>query len=576
MVWPARVCDWPGCRLTWVRWAKEWLAAKATAITTTPMWTIMPPLARPSRPRHPWRRVASTSWRPAEPAAKAPSPNTTRGFRPRTPRTTATTTVSTASAAGHWSRWRSSSVDALRQGSTGATAIKNSRATTIGMVMRSKYGLPTEMRWPLMASASNGKTVPSSTTKAKAAKSRLLARKAPSRDTGESMVPGDRSRSPRQAMRPTVTATTKAKNAEDGRADPRGGEGVHRIEHSRTGQEGAEDRQAERGEEQREVPQPQHAPALLHHHRVQVGGPGDPGQERRVLHRIPRPEPAPPEHLVAPPGAEDDADGEKAPGEQRPAPGLDEPALAHPPGDQAGDGEGKGDGEADEAQVEHGRVEGHERMVLQQRIRARAVGRKRPAEGVEGIGRTDHQDEEEGDHDVADQGRPADQGIAPTVAVLVDHGRDVAGQDQGPEDDGALEGRPHPGDLEQQRRCPPAVGGDVLEREVVGEQAPLHGEGGEEGTGEDEPGVAPTGPQQVGPALHQPESQGDDADDRRHQAEDDGALADRRVHRGHGMRPHGARPHGARPHGARPHGAEDGEVGMLVSDVCTRSGCWAT
>ena len=41
----------------------------------------MPPLARPTRPRHPWRRVASTSWRAAAPAAKPAEPKTPAAAR---------------------------------------------------------------------------------------------------------------------------------------------------------------------------------------------------------------------------------------------------------------------------------------------------------------------------------------------------------------------------------------------------------------------------------------------------------------------------------------------------------------
>ena len=64
-----------------------------------------------------------------------------------------------------------------------------------------------------MASAMSGKTVPSSTTKAKPANSRLLPRNAPSRETGESIDPGERSRSPRQPMSAMHTATTSPKKA---------------------------------------------------------------------------------------------------------------------------------------------------------------------------------------------------------------------------------------------------------------------------------------------------------------------------------------------------------------------------
>ena len=77
-----------------------------------------------------------------------------------------------------------------------------------------------------------------------------------------------------------------------------------------------------------------------------------PRKEGGVLHRVPRPVAAPAEHLVAPPRPEDHADGQEAPGEEGPAPGLDEPALADPAGDKAGAGEGEGNGEADQPQVE--------------------------------------------------------------------------------------------------------------------------------------------------------------------------------------------------------------------------------
>ena len=53
--------------------------------------------------------------------------------------------------------------------------------------------------------------MPTSTTTAKATKSRLLTRKAPSRLTAASIPPAERSRSPRQAMRPTPVASTTPK-----------------------------------------------------------------------------------------------------------------------------------------------------------------------------------------------------------------------------------------------------------------------------------------------------------------------------------------------------------------------------
>ncbi len=52
--------------------------------------------------------------------------------------------------------------------------------------------------------------MPTRTTKAKPTKSTLLRRNAPSRLSGESMPPGERSLSPRQAISPTPVATTTA------------------------------------------------------------------------------------------------------------------------------------------------------------------------------------------------------------------------------------------------------------------------------------------------------------------------------------------------------------------------------
>ena len=54
--------------------------------------------------------------------------------------------------------------------------------------------------------------MPVSTTSAKPANNRLLRRNAASRDSGESMRPGERSSSPRHAIRPTPSAALKPRN----------------------------------------------------------------------------------------------------------------------------------------------------------------------------------------------------------------------------------------------------------------------------------------------------------------------------------------------------------------------------
>src|SRR5207249_777744 len=161
--------------------------------------------------------------------------------------------------AGSSKRCRTTSPLVARHGRPGATAMRNSSARPIGVVMRSKYGSPTDKRLPRSAWAIKGKTVPSSTTNASPANNRLLARN---------------------------------------------GDGVD-----------------ERGS-------------------------GDPRQQRRVLDRVPRPEPAPPQHLVAPPRAEDDADRQEAPRDQRRPARVRQPPFTEPPGDERTDREHERHGEA--------------------------------------------------------------------------------------------------------------------------------------------------------------------------------------------------------------------------------------
>src|SRR5262249_48148274 len=164
-----------------------------------------------------------------------------------------------------------------------------SSASPTGVVIRSKYGSPTESCLFWIASAMRGDTVPSSTTKARAADSRVLGRNADSRGTGEAVGPGVGGRSPR----PAVGAAPSGGEGEGGR-----GEGVDRVKDPGRGQERAEDRETERRDDQREVPDAQHPAPFLHHHRVDERGRGEPRQQRRVLDRVPRPVPAPAEHLV--------------------------------------------------------------------------------------------------------------------------------------------------------------------------------------------------------------------------------------------------------------------------------------
>ena len=91
------------------------------------------------------------------------------------------------------------------------------------------------------------------------------------------------------------------------RPEGRLGEGVHRLMTPERVRKVPRMVRAKVAIEQREVPHPQQSPALLDQDRVQVGGAAQPRQEGGVLDRVPAPEAAPAEHLVGPPGAEDDA-----------------------------------------------------------------------------------------------------------------------------------------------------------------------------------------------------------------------------------------------------------------------------
>ena len=143
-------------------------------------------------------------------------------------------------------------------------------------------------------------------------------------------------------------------------------------------------REQERRDDQRHVPPLQHAALFLDHHRVQERRHGEPGQEARVLDRVPGPVPAPAELDVGPPHAQRDADREEQPREQGPLPDGVDPAGVEPPGEQRRDREGERDRDADVAEVEHRRMH-HHAGVLQLRIEPVAV-RRSERQPVERIG----------------------------------------------------------------------------------------------------------------------------------------------------------------------------------------------
>ena len=104
------------------------------------------------------------------------------------------------------------SADALRQGRSGPTPIRNRSSRNRGTVVWTKYGPPTVDCRLVRASTTNGKIVPSSTTKVTANRTRLLPRNAASRDNEESKRPSERRRHDCMAMRPNPATRTTTRN----------------------------------------------------------------------------------------------------------------------------------------------------------------------------------------------------------------------------------------------------------------------------------------------------------------------------------------------------------------------------
>ena len=148
-------------------------------------------------------------------------------------------------------------------------------------------------------------------------------------------------------------------------------------------------------------------------------------------------------------------DREQGEGDERPAPALDLPAVPDPSRGEHADGEGEGHGEADEAGVEERRVDGNQRVVLEQRVGPEPGGD--PRRGDEGVGRPEHEPEEERGDDVEDEESPPDHGVGRQPPVAPDERRGEEGEEQAPQQDGAGQGGPQPGHRVEQRRGPAVV-----------------------------------------------------------------------------------------------------------------------
>ena len=251
----------------------------------------MPPLARPTRPRHPCRRVASTSWRTADPAAKPPSPKASSGAMPSRPE------QHRHDDAGHAEAGRPEQPLAQQLGRRLAPRQhgRDGHQDQQGEAERGGHAVEVRAahRQPAVAAAPRR----SAGTRCRAARRRRRARRA--RCWRGTRPPG---RAASRSTRRPEAVTPPADQADRGPGGDEREEGQQvrrrcrtsenawtQSMHAGAGEERAEDREAERGAQQRQVPDAQHPPALLHHHRVDVRGAGEPRQERRRSPPGPRP-----------------------------------------------------------------------------------------------------------------------------------------------------------------------------------------------------------------------------------------------------------------------------------------------
>ena len=219
----------------------------------------------------------------------------------------------------------------------------------------------------------------------------------------------------------------------------RGRESVDRLHDSRASEKCAQNRQAEGSDGQREVPNPQQPASLLNHNRVDVGRPHEPRHEGGILDWVPTPKATPPENLIAPPGTKNDTHRQGGPGKQRPATGVDLPGLSHSTRNQHGDSKCERNGETHHSDVQQWRVNRYEWVVLQQGIRPRPARWNRSHAQCEGVGRSCHESEKEGQNSQKDGQCPSNEKVRTLTAIPEQDSDDHERKHEPPQEDRALE-----------------------------------------------------------------------------------------------------------------------------------------
>ena len=146
-------------------------------------------------------------------------------------------------------------------------------------------------------------------------------------------------------------------------ADRRLRESMNGVDHAAASQECAEDGHDISHDHQDNIPNLQHAFLFLNHDRMQEGSSDQPRHQRCILHRIPRPEAAPAQLVIRPLAAEQNPDAQEHPGNHRPSACRANPGIAELLRNQRSHRKCKRHSKADEAEIKHGRVDHHVRVL---------------------------------------------------------------------------------------------------------------------------------------------------------------------------------------------------------------------
>ena len=146
---------------------------------------------------------------------------------------------------------------------------------------------------------------------------------------------------------------------------------MNRIDDSGTGQKGPDDGQPESQDDEDDVPDFEHVAFFLDHHRMEEGGPGQPGHQRSIFNRIPGPKSSPSEFLIGPLTSKDQACRKDVPRKQSPTTGGENPFVIKFSTNQSPHGKSKWDAETDKPEIETRRMNRHRRM-LKKRVQSPA------------------------------------------------------------------------------------------------------------------------------------------------------------------------------------------------------------